>query len=253
MRQELEATRHEPDTSTTTPEPARTPAPGRGRLGTIDYAVEQVGIESFASIEIGQAYGQYAFYTIDKPTVQDGVLVDVGARNPGDYLLSTIEQAAERPGMRVLDGSFADPRTMSQIGQVDAILLFDVLFRMVDPDWDQVLELYAPATSSFVIANPQWERSEATVRLIDLGREKYLEAVPPWDSHHDLFDDLDAWLPGQQRRYRDGDHVWQWGITDADLKAKMSELGFSEEREWILNQPPETDGFVNKTFVFRRS
>jgi hypothetical protein len=253
-RQELQTVRQESGPSGTAgDEAASTAVPGTGRFGAIDDAVQQLGIESFASLEIGQAYGQYAFHTIENPTVQRGFLVDVGARQPGDYLLSTIEQAAERPGMHVLEGNFSDPRTVSQIGQVDAILLFDVLLRMVDPDWDHVLELYAPATSSFVIANPQWGRGEATVRLIDLGREKYVEAVPPWDSHNDLFDHLDEWLPGQQGRYRDGDHVWQWGITDTDLKAKMSELGFSPESEWSLNQPPETEGFVNKTFVFRRS
>ena len=154
--------------------------------------------------------------------------------------------------MLVLDGSFSDPRTLSQIGRVDTILLFDVLHRMVAPDWDQALELYAPATSAFVIGNPQWE-GERTIRLTDLGRERYLAAVPPWESHTALFDRLNDWLAGQQRPYRDGDHVWQWGITDADLERRMSELGFALERKWTLNTPPQTDGFINTTFVFSRS
>jgi hypothetical protein len=136
---------------------------------------------------------------------------------------------------------------------VDAILFFDVLLRMVDPDWDRVLELYAPTTTCFVIANPQWERGETTVRLIDLGRDGYLEAVPPAKVHSELFDRLDEWHPGQYRPYRDITGVWQWGITDGDLKAKMGELGFSLEREWSLNRHPAADGFVIKTFVFSRS
>jgi hypothetical protein len=252
-RDQLEATRQEPDTTATTSDkPASTPAPSRAKLEAIDYAVDQLGVESFASLEIGQACGQYAFYTIDQPTVQRGALVDVGARRAGDYLLSAIEQAAERPGMEVLDASFSDPDTVTELGQVDAILLFDVLLRMVDPDWDQVLELYAPATSCFVIANPQWDGGETTVRLLDFGREKFLEAVPPWETHRELVDRLDEWHAGQQRPYRDVIHAWQWGITDADLKAKMAELGFSLEREWSLNPPPDTEGFVNKTFVFAR-
>jgi hypothetical protein len=33
----------------------------------------------------------------------------------------------------------------------------------------------------------------------------------------------------------------------------MDELGFSLEREWSLDAPPETKGFTYKTFVFTRS
>jgi Sulfotransferase family len=232
---------------------ARTGAPHPGKAQAIDYAVEQLGVESFASLEIAGAYGQWAFHTIDKRTVQSGALVDLSPRRARSHLLSAIEQAAERPGMRVLDGAFSDPRTVTEIGEVDAILLFDVLLLAVDPDWDQVLELYAPVTSGFVIANPQWERDKTTVRLIDLGREEYLEAVPPAKAHRELFDRLDEWHPGQHRPRRDITGIWQWGITDADLGAKMDELGFSLEREWSLDPPRKTKGFTYKTFVFTRS
>src|SRR5829696_2678373 len=162
---------------------AQPKAPHPGKAPAIDYAVEELGIESFASLEFDGIFGEWAFYTIDKPTIQHGALVDARARRARAHLLSAIELAAERPGMRVLDRAFSDPRTVSEIGEVDAILLFDVLHHMVDPAWDQVLDLYAPVTSSFVIANPQCERGETTVRLIDLGREQYLEAVPPTESH----------------------------------------------------------------------
>jgi hypothetical protein len=252
-RHELQAARQEEGAAEAAPEEASRPSvPGLGRAA-IDYAVEELGIESFVSMEVDQACGQYALYTIDKPTVARGALATAGARPSGDYLLSVIEQAAERPGMQVLDGSPWGPETVAEIGQVDAVLLLDVLLRMVDPDWDQVLELYAPATSSFVIANPQWERDEATVRLIDLGREKFLEAVPPWLGNLDLFDHLDEWNSAQQRPYRDGAEAWQWGITDADLKAKLDDLGFSLEHEWTLDPHPGTDGFIDKAFVFTRS
>ena len=254
MRRELEATRRELRSATgASDERSSRPAPSPGKLRAIDYAVERLGIESFASLEIGQALGQYAFHAIDQPGVRRGAVIDVLGGPGGDRLLDVIEQAAERPGMRVLDGSFSASGTIAEIGQVDAVLLFDVLHRMVDPDWDRVLELFAPITSCFVIANPQWERDEATVRLIDLGREKFLEAVPPWPGHKELFDRLDEWHAPQQRPYRDVTQVWQWGITDADLKATIGELGFSLEREWSLNPHPEADGFLNKAFVFKRA
>jgi Glycosyltransferase like family len=232
------------------PGPPVPPPPGKARA--IDFAVDELGIESFASLEIANAYGQYAFYAVEKPDVRRGVLIDVRASRPRDHLLSAIERATERPGMEILDAPFSDPDTVGEIGRVDAILLLDVLHRMVDPDWDQMLELYAPATSSFVITNPQWQ-GETTVRLIDLGRDRYTEAVPSWDPHRELFDRLDDWHEGQGRPYRDSNHVWQWGITDADLREKLEQLGFSLERDWTLDAPPDTAGFVNKAFVFTRS
>jgi hypothetical protein len=248
-RRELAAERREQRrTDTSADEPASAPAPSPAKLAAIDYAVSELHIESFASLEIGQAYGQYALYAIDQAHIQSGALINVGPRRSSDYLLSAIEQSAERPGMRLLDGSFSDPGTVADIGQVDAILLFDVLHRMGEPDWTDVLEMYAPATSCFVIANPQWESDDASVRLTDLGREKFLAAVPPWQSHMELFDHLD----GTVQRHRDATDVWQWGITDADLEAKLEGLGFTLARDWRLNPPPGTDGFVNKAFVFTR-
>jgi Sulfotransferase family len=235
------------------PAPTRAPArPPRRKIEAIDHAVEELGIESFANLTLGPAGDRYAFYTIEKPTVQRGVLVEVRAKRARDRLLTAIEQAAERPGLRVLDRSFSDPSTVAEIGKVDAVLLFDVLLRMVEPDWDRVLDLYAPATACFVIGNPQWKGADGTVRLIDLGRERFLEAVPSSRQHRELFDRLDAWSAGEQRPYRDVPDVWQWGITDADLEAKMRELGFSLERERSLDPPQGSEGFINKTFVFRR-
>jgi hypothetical protein len=239
-----------PEPGLALPEQPTVPAAAKARA--IDYAVDALGVESFASLEIANAYGQYAFYAIDKPSVERGVLLDVRAARPREHVLSAMEQAAERPGMEVLDSHFSDPDTVTEVGQVDTVFLFDVLLRMVEPDWDQVFELYAPATSSFVITNPQWQ-GDTTVRLIELGRERYGEAVPPWDAHRELFDRLDDWHEGQERPYRDSNHVWQWGITDADLRTKMEQLGFSLEQEWSLDAPPETEGFVNRAFAFTRS
>ncbi len=248
-RGELQAARRRQKAPAGPPRPA---APGGGKLAAIDYAVEELGIESFASLERGQAYGQYAFYAIAKDGVERGALIEVGATRAGDFLLSAIEQAAEKPGIEILDGDFADPETIRKVGRVDAVFLYDVLLRLVAPDWDEVLELYAPVTSAFVIANPQWEGDE-TVRLPELGRERFLEVVPPWPSHRRLFDRLDEWDAAESRRLRDTSQAWQWGITDADLEAKLSALGFAMVREWRLNRPPQSSGFVNKAFVFRRA
>jgi hypothetical protein len=252
---ELATARRELTAAVPKPDPdqaAVTQAPGATRHPAIDYAVEELGIESFGSLEIGPSCGHMAFYTIAKPSVRKGALVDATPGRSGDSLLTVLDLASEHPGMDVLDGSVSDPATVDTIGQVDAILVCDLLFRMVDPDWDQLLEMYAPAASAFVIFNPQWERDE-TVRLIDLGREEYLKVVAPWPGTRGLFERLDTWCSWQGCRYRDGRDVFQWGITDADLTNKMAELGFGVEREFKRGPMRNTEGFVNKAFVFRRS
>ena len=224
----------------------------KGTLDAIDFAVEQLGIESFADLDMGREYGEHAFYAIETPTVREGVLADARPTRARDQLLTAIERAAEHPGMRVVDGDVLDPATINEIGQVDAVLMVNLLLHMVAPDWGRVLELYAPYTGCFVIANPQWP-GDATIRLVDLGRERFLDAVPPSASHQELFDHLDEWYPAQQRAYRDSRSVWQWGITDTDLAAKLDELGFGLAYERSLGPFPGADAFENKVFVFSRS
>jgi hypothetical protein len=254
VRQELRTLRDEKRSANASPrEASAAPAPNPAKLAAVDYAIDELGARSFVSLETGLSYGQFAIYAMDKPSVERGALVDVSASRAGDHLLNVIEQAMERPGLRVIDGGFSDSRTIAEVGQVDAVLLIDVLLRMANPDWDTVLELYEPITSCFVIANPQWEGDGTSVRLIELGREKYLDAVPPSPNHSELFDHLDEWLGREARQHRDGTHVWQWGITDTDLKAKMDELGFRLEDERALHRPPDAKGFINKVLVFSRS
>ena len=67
---------------------------------------------------------------------------------------------------------------MQQIGKVDAITLFDVLLHQVNPDWDEILEMYAPSTTYFIIYNQQFVAADKTVRLLDLGYEDFFKNVP---------------------------------------------------------------------------
>jgi Glycosyltransferase like family len=228
-------------------------APPPGKTRAIDLAVNELGMKSFVSLESGQACGQYAFYAMSRPGVERGVVRSVGTWRPRSHLLSAIERAAETPGMRVFDGGFGDPESVAGVGEVDAVLLFDVLHRMAQPGWDAVLELYAPLTDSFVIAGPFWAEGETSVRLVDLGREGYLKAVPPWEPHVTLFDHVDDWNEGQGMPYRDAPDVWQWGITEADLLARMEGLGFELRDEASLHPLPYANRFAHRSFVFARN
>jgi hypothetical protein len=227
--------------------PARKPT-----FDAIDFAISELGIASFADLDIGATYGEHALYAIDRPSVHSGTLVDARAARGRPQLLDAIEHAAERPGLRVVDGDAFDADTIAEIGQVDAVFLFNVLLHMVAPDWSRVLEVYAPATSCFVIGNPQWRGSAETVRLVELGRDRYLEAVPSSAATNDPFEHLHEWSPAEQRLNRDSRTIWQWGITDADLKAQLRELGFDLELERSHGPFAGAEAFASKTFVFSR-
>ena len=94
------------------------PLPAAGRFAPIDHAIEQLGIRSFASLEIGQAAGQYAFHAIDKPGVVSGALLDAGGRRRGDHLLNALDLASEHAGMRIVDGDFWDPDVIADLGRL---------------------------------------------------------------------------------------------------------------------------------------
>jgi len=234
------------------PARAAIPSPASPRLDAVDIAVDSLGVESFTDLDMGQPLGLHALYAIDRPTVRAGVLADARRGRPRDQLLSAIEHASERPGLRVVDGDPFAAATIAEIGPADAVFLFNLLLHAAAPDWRRVLELYAPLASCFVIANPQWREGEDAVRLIDLGRERYLAAVPPSTRHEQLFDRLDMWHTTEKRPHRDAMTVWQWGITDRALSAELAELGFHLEYERSLGSFPGAEAFESKTFVFAK-
>jgi hypothetical protein len=194
------------------------------KLEVLDFAFRRLGASSFA--DLGSAYrvdGGYSFYAIDVCGATRAVLVDT---HPTDRLLAG---AAERNQVEVIQGNFGDPGVIEKIGEVDAIVVFDVLLHQVAPDWDELLALYAPRTRLFIVHNPQW-LGPKTVRLLDLGEEKFLASVPQIRNetvYRAAIDRPDEIAPAHGRRNRDVHHLWQWGITDEDLMSRMRSLSFA--------------------------
>lgn len=218
----------------------------QAKLDAIDFAVDDLGVRSFADLGgIGAVYGQYAFHAIDRPNVARGVLVDL---ETDEWMRA---ETARRPGLELVRANFGAAETAARVGPVDAVFLFDVLLHQVAPDWDDVIAAYAPLTSCFVVGNPQWE-GERTTRLIELGRRGYLAVVPDTARHRELFDRLEETFAHFGRPFRDCPHVWQWGITDSDLTATMERHGFGVVREETQHPFWGASAFVNKTFVFSR-
>ncbi len=195
------------------------------KLFVIDYACQMMRVESFA--DLGGAWceyeGGYSFYMLEKHRVPRGVLVD------GFTTERLQEELKLHSGLRFIHGNFSDPGIVEQVGQVDVVLLFDVLYVQANPGWEKLLETYAPRAKCVVISNVHFPRLERTVRLIDLGKDEYFKYVPGNQNsggYKDLFEKLDEIHPQYNCKYRDCHHYWQWGLADHDLVNKMKSLGF---------------------------
>jgi hypothetical protein len=213
----------------------------------IERAFERARAGSFADLGgVWAVDGGYSLHAMQRPGVARGCLVD-------DEITDATRRRARRFGeLTLIAGNFADPAIRDRVGPVDVVLLFDVLLHQVAPDWDEVLEMYAPLTRGFAVVNPSWVGGEETVRLLDLGREEYLASVPPQDNHERVFDRMWEMDPAHGRIHRDVHEIWQWGIVDDSLRAKMEDLGFrlvyyENEGSWR-----GLDRFENHAFVFLR-
>lgn len=227
--------------------------PGRlqpGKKALIDRAFSTLPIRSFADLGgVWGVDGGYTFDTLERYAATTATLVDT-------HFTTTVEKrAAQEPRLRLIRGNFGDLATADQVGTVDAVFLFDVLLHQVDPDWDVILERYAKRVNYLLIYNQQWIASGSRLRLLDMGEDEYFRNVPhtrdepPYDG---LFAKLDTVHPDHGKRWRDVHHIWQWGITDADLEEKAAALGFTllEKRNW--GRFGRLKNFEDHSFLFAR-
>ena len=141
------------------------------------------------------------------------------------------------------------------MGEVDAVILFDVLLHQVAPDWDRVLQIYAPYTKSFIIYNQQYIASPISVRLLDLGKEEYFKNVshnPEHPTYTSLFARMWELNTQHKRIWRDVHHVWQWGITDKDLITTLEQLNFKLEYFCNHGRQKYPSNFEGHSFIFTK-
>ena len=216
----------------------------------IDYTFQRFRPRSFADLGgVWNVAGGYSFYAIDKYGAEKAFLVDT------DFTEEVRQKARRYRALELVEGNFGNRKIAWRAKDVDAIFLFDTLLHQVNPNWDEILELYAPHAKHFLILNQQFTGAEHTVRLLNLGEDGYFENVPhdrnepPYDS---IFQKLDEIHPQHQRPYRDIHNIWQWGITDADLIARMRSLGFTMQFYKNAGQFGTLKNIENHSFVFSR-
>ncbi len=222
------------------------------KLDLIDYFFQHYPATAFA--ELGCVWGVdggYGRYILDRYQVSRGVQVDRALTE------MMKEKAAEHPQLHFFRRNFCEADVPNLVGDVDVVILFDVLLHQVKPDWHDLLNMYAPRTKHFLIYNQQWISSAHTARLLDFGKEQYFKKIPVgaenFEAYKGLFDRLDKATPAEPGRlFRNSTVIWQWGITDADLITNLGELGFNLQYFKNCGQAFGLRDFENHGFLFTR-
>jgi hypothetical protein len=207
-------------------------------------------VKSFADLGgVWRVEAGYTFYALQKYRIERAFLVDTNFTN------AVIERKSSYPTLQLIEGNFGEERVAQRIGSVDIVMFFDTLLHQVSPDWDEVLEMYASRASCFLILNQQFTASEKTVRLLDLGEAEYFRNVPHTrdeEPYKSVFQSPYEMHRQHKRINRDIHNIWQWGITDDDLIAKMRLLGFKMQFYKNAGKFAYLENFESHAFVFAR-
>lgn len=221
---------------------------GSLKLEMIERGCELVDARSLADLGgVRAVAGGYSFHAARRPGMRRVVLVDE------DFTPEVTDRQSAAGVLELVQGNFGDERIAGRVGPVDVVLLLDVLFRQVRPDWDEVLEMYAAQTRCFVVVQPTYNRADdGAVRLVDLGAGRYLDMVPDLQIHVEAFEHLDDANVHRGRRWRDVHDIWQWGITRKALERKLGGLGFRLAHGESRGRWRGLDAFDDCAFVFVR-
>jgi hypothetical protein len=221
---------------------------GALKLEMLELACELVDAHSLADLGGVRAVGGgYSFHAARRHGMRRVVLVDE------DFTPEVTDRQSATSVLELVQGNFGDDRIAGRVGPVDVILLFDVLFRQVRPDWDEVLALYAARTRCFVVVQPTYNLAGPdAVRLVDLSAQRYLDLVPDLPIHIEALERLDEPNVHRGRRWRDVHDIWQWGITAAGLERRLAALGFGLAHHESRGRWRGLDAFDDCAFVFLR-
>ena len=161
------------------------------------------------------------------------------------------------PSIHFVQRNFGDRQFVESLGQFDAVILFDVLIHQVDPDWDEILRLYASKTRCFIIFNQQICNRASSIRATDLPLGDYLDMFRQGPKRRKtvefVYAHRDEIHPQHNKPYKDIHNIFQWGITDGDLRSTLKGLGFDEVFYKNYGKFSYCPDFENHGFVFVRS
>lgn len=212
-------------------------------------AFEKHQFSSFA--DLGGCWGVnagYALHLLERNQIDRAYVVD------GNVTKLSRERGARFPQLSFVSGLLGDPAIINKVGQVDALLMFDILLHQVDPDWDRFIEEWSAKVKAIIVYNQMWAQGDTTVRFVDRGRDWYKQHVHYGDGARvdQWFSRLDEVDPASGRRWRDVYYFWQFGITRPDLIRHVESLGFRLDCFERFGSFKGNPWIQNEGFVFIR-
>lgn len=219
------------------------------KLRLIDTAFTKVipSARSFADLGgVWKVNAGYTRYTLRNHRIEKGFLVDT------NFPSGLREQLAAYPNLSVIHGDFSAPETVAAVSAAEVVFFFDVLLHQANPDWNEIIARYAATARCFVIFNQQYIRSAATVRLTDMPLEEYLSVAPRRsdDVYRYVYEHAQEIHPQYAKPWKDIHNIFQWGITDNDLRAVMAGHGFHEAFFRNYGRFSNLPAFENHAFIF---
>lgn len=222
------------------------------KLQLIDHLYRSAlpSAQSFADLGgVWKVNAAYTLYSLRKYRLTAGTIVDT------DYPDWLEEKLSKTRGLNVVHGDFTNPDVIRSIGHIDAAYFFDVLLHQANPSWDQVLAAYAEVTSCFVIFNQQYVKGPNSIRLTHLPLEQYLTMAPYYreDVCRHAYAHATELHPVFKKPWLDIHNIFQWAITDQDLRTTMTRLGYREVYYRNHGRFSNMPAFENHAFIFLRS
>jgi hypothetical protein len=222
------------------------------KLRLIDHVYRSIVPNANSFVDLGGVWnvnGAYSLYTIRKHRLSSGVIVDT------DYPSGLEEKLTRTSGLRAVHGDFTCSEVIKSIGTVDVAYFFDVLLHQANPTWADVLSTYASVASCFVIFNQQYVQSDTSIRLTHLPLDQYLTMSPHYrqDVCRFAYEHANELHPVFHKPWIDIHNIFQWAITDHDLNAVMTRLGYRQLHFRNCGPFPNLPAYENHAFVFVRS
>ncbi len=219
------------------------------KLRLIDTVFRTVMPQARSFADLGGVWkvnAGYTRYTLRNHRIENGFLVDT------NFPAGLLEELARFPNLSVIHGDFSAPETIAKVNRAEVVFFFDVLLHQANPDWKEIVARYARTTRCFVIFNQQYIRSAETVRLTDLPLEEYTSVAPRRsdDVYRYAYDHAAEIHPQYNKPWKDIHNIFQWGITDNDMRATFSALGFDEVHYRNHGRFSNLPAFENHAFIF---
>lgn len=224
--------------------------PKREKLELLDTAHELTDFRSFA--DLGACWGVDGAYTFHAASLcgselERAVIVD------GNLTHLTRERAKEHPRVELVQALLGSRQALDAVGEVDALIMYDILLHQVKPDWDRFLLNWLPHTNALIVFNQNWLKTPRTIRFVDRGVDWYYRNVYVWEDDWNARERLESWFSRHHERDEDGrlerDNHWYWqfGIRPLELIRLLAKNGFElvymkrhrhafgRSRPWIVN------------------